>query len=234
MSVKGSGINKEDVRRARNILIEEGTENPTLDAVLKTVGRGSKSTIHSFMQEIKREEMAASQPLDMVSLMKPVVNSVADILTRVRDEAVSPLNEVIRELESDLGQIKTENSAMAEKIESAAAEIDSLRVSMMKSDGAKDFCSAKLVKVEDECRKVYGELKFIEGRMEASGDDADLCKFIKERMSGEILRSFFEQVETIKPDMSATGAPAAAAEDASEAKPGGQKHRSEARHRILA
>ncbi len=94
-----TGLDKEEVRKARNALLAQG-RHPSLDAVRIELGNtGSKTTIHKYLKEIETEEGLTAKPSSLSDALQTLVASLAE---RLRHEADVVVAEARQEFTEEL------------------------------------------------------------------------------------------------------------------------------------
>jgi regulator of replication initiation timing len=178
MSAKGSGISKDDVRKA---YLEAKTVKvkPTIVDIMNILGRGSKSTIHTYMEEIRREELNATINSESSDSYAPVVEAVAVLIAESRRRAVSALEDRVNTLESDNRELKIEIDEVTERRDALAIELKKLdeikTLSEVEAEIHRKRCEAYM----ELNKQQYGDLMFVKGRLEQMQTDDDIHKDLK-------------------------------------------------------
>lgn len=105
-----SGINKAQVKKARDALIARGT-NPSIDAVRIELGNtGSKGTIHKYLNELAQESGVALG--DNIALGDTLGHIVADLANQLQGEAQAIVKEAS---ETHQAEVKRLNDRLVEQ-----------------------------------------------------------------------------------------------------------------------
>jgi hypothetical protein len=179
MPAKGTGITKEDVRKAYHEA-KNLKAKPSLEDILKILGRGSKGTIHTFMEEIRKEESLAAANSEKQDNFVPLIELVSSLLANSRIEAVRGMEERVNILESDIRELKTELEELSERYAVQSEQIEELVEKKFQSDVEVEI-HRKLAKAYMEQNKnQYGDMMFVKGRLEQLQTDDDIHKDLKE------------------------------------------------------
>lgn len=148
-----SGVNKHQVKKARDALIAKG-QNPSIDAVRVELGNtGSKATIHRYLRELAEEN-----PLNPGS--KP---AISETLGSLVEQLSAQLHQEAQEL------IATREASLQATTDSLKAQLESQQQTLASTTDENQRLKAQLAKYEQTHNTLTAEVetqKILEGRLE--------------------------------------------------------------------
>jgi hypothetical protein len=179
MPARGSGITKEDVRKAY-LDVKTLKPKPTLDDIVKHLGRGSKSTVHTYMEEIRREEQLASTISDAPDNYGPLIEAAKSLIAESRNKAISGLEDRVDTLESDNRLLKIALEEVTEERNVLANQLEDIVEKKLQSDVEAEIHRKQSHVYMELNKHQYGDLMFVKGRLEQLQTDDDIHKDLKE------------------------------------------------------
>jgi hypothetical protein len=179
MPARGSGITKEDVRKAY-LDVKTVKPKPSLDDIVKHLGRGSKTSVHTYMEEIRREEQLASTISDAPDNYAPLIEVAKALIAESRNKAICGLEDRVDTLESDNRELKNALDEVTEERNVLATQLEDIAEKKLQSDVEAEIHRKQSQAYMELNKHQYGDLMFVKGRLEQMQTDDNIHKDLKE------------------------------------------------------
>lgn len=115
-----SGINKIQVKKARNALVARG-RNPSIDAVRVELGNtGSKTTISNLLKELELEEAIGKK----AGVSEVVLSLVENLSSQLHQEAQQVIDESHSNHQATIATLKTQTEELSRRLDVAQKKIN--------------------------------------------------------------------------------------------------------------
>ena len=130
-----SGINKLQVKKARNNLLARG-ENPSIDAVRVELGNtGSKTTISNFLKELAAEEATGGKK---AGVSEVVLSLVENLSSQLHQEAQEIIHDNQNRHQATINTLKTQTETLSHQLNTAQHQINEFEAKLKNTEAEKD------------------------------------------------------------------------------------------------
>ena len=148
-----SGVNKDQVKKARDALIAKG-QNPSIDAVRVELGNtGSKATIHRYLRELAEENPLS--PGNKPAVSETLGSLVEQLSAQLHQEAQELIAAREASLQKTMDSLKNQLESQQQTLASTTDENQRLKAQLAKYEQAHNTLTAEV-----ETQKIF------EGRLE--------------------------------------------------------------------
>lgn len=130
-----SGVNKIQVKKARNALLARG-DNPSIDAVRVELGNtGSKTTISNYLRELASEEAVGKK----AGVSEVVLSLVENLSAQLHQEAQQVIEDNQNNHQVTISTLKSQTEELSRQLDIARQEVSNCQVKLKNTEAEKEL-----------------------------------------------------------------------------------------------